>query len=356
MGNGGKPSTDWEHVCQALKTVYSTGREHVFYWVQKGKTGSPWLTVVKPMEKAGAEREFRAVKTGNLATGTVTVGSNDQGRKVLVFSVEEGKYVPLAKFMKVRWKKAGMLERRAAEGEARDLETELKAAKAKQKKAPGKDADKEVERLARELDEATQLAGAIGSAVAKLVALLPPSRVVAGGDLPDATAGTEFSDDELQGADDGEPDEPSEDESESEDAPKPEPKALTPEQMQAIARAATGFREAREEVDGQIEQLRRKLVESGEDDLREIAELGLAGVSSNHAVKVMAALMEIRTASKEKLPAVVERALPLVRRFADHVETAEVVLVVDDNPFDVPVSVRGTLGPALRRLEAALTL
>jgi hypothetical protein len=108
------------------------------------------------------------------------------------------------------------------------------------------------------------------------------------------------------------------------------------------ARAA--WQSAIETVDGQIGNLQKALRDSGDEDYREIAEIGLNAVTGNYKVRLMAAMREVDGGGPR------DKLARLVADFADHIATDERVMAVDENPLKVAVSVRKTLGPALERM------
>ena len=94
-----------------------------------------------------------------------------------------------------------------------------------------------------------------------------------------------------------------------------------------------------------------------DEELREIAgspEFGLAALTGNLRVPVMAALQEVAGADAKKLPALLGNAHGVIERFRKHLETSKQVAVCDDNPFGVPVELRGLLTPALAQLDAGV--
>ncbi|MDA7541583.1 hypothetical protein N8639_01955 [bacterium] len=114
------------------------------------------------------------------------------------------------------------------------------------------------------------------------------------------------------------------------------------------------WREASESVDGQISKLQSALKATGTEELMEIAEFGLNGATGNFKVPLMAAIRNIDSAQADGRPKAVADALKIVNGFQNHIENDEAVLVVDENPFNVEVSIRDTLGGALKQMASAL--
>lgn len=114
------------------------------------------------------------------------------------------------------------------------------------------------------------------------------------------------------------------------------------------------WQQASDAVDAQIAQLRAQLRNETDEDLQRIAEFGLNAVTGGHKVPMMAVMRELDAG--EATPQAINEARAVVEDFLEHVQTDGRVAACDANPFKVKVSVRGTLGPALQSLAAALTL
>ncbi|MCW5666135.1 MAG: hypothetical protein KIT35_20080 [Piscinibacter sp.] len=116
--------------------------------------------------------------------------------------------------------------------------------------------------------------------------------------------------------------------------------------------AVAGYRSASDTVDQQIGRLQVKLRQSGDAELAQIADKGLNGVTGNFKVPLLAVLRDIDTASGADLAAHARKAAEIAAGFVKHLESAPTVAVCDTNPL-TPVSIRATLGPALRELARA---
>jgi hypothetical protein len=119
----------------------------------------------------------------------------------------------------------------------------------------------------------------------------------------------------------------------------------------AAARAA--WSSAIEQVDAQITALQAALRQSGDNDLKAIAEYGLNGVTGNHKVRLMAALQDI--GAGPATPQAAKTAIGVIAPFRTHLGSDERVAVCDENPFGVAVAIRATLDPPLAALERALS-
>ena len=125
-----------------------------------------------------------------------------------------------------------------------------------------------------------------------------------------------------------------------------------PQQFQA---AKSGWSAAMDDVDGQISELQKAMRASPDEEIRDIAEFGLNGVTGGFKVMLMTYMMELgdgtNAAALHKSGA---NLLGAVADFRTLLDKDEQIAVMDDNPFNCVVSVRDTLGPALTALEAAV--
>jgi hypothetical protein len=120
------------------------------------------------------------------------------------------------------------------------------------------------------------------------------------------------------------------------------------------ADAVGAWRKASETTDVQIAALQRRLRASGDNELKEIAEYGLNGVTGGFKVKLLAMLQESAGGAPNASQAA--RALPIVNGFRAHIARDQRVQACDENPWNVPMSLRSTLGGALTQLDAALRM
>jgi hypothetical protein len=118
--------------------------------------------------------------------------------------------------------------------------------------------------------------------------------------------------------------------------------------------AVSAWQDAVEQVDKQMAALGAVLRKTDDPWLQRIAELGLPAVTGNHKVPMMAACMDVGRAGPEALPAATAAARKAITAFAQHLATNPQVAGCDTNPFKVKVSIRTTLGPALKALNDTL--
>jgi hypothetical protein len=121
-------------------------------------------------------------------------------------------------------------------------------------------------------------------------------------------------------------------------------------------RSFVAFRDAVETVDGQMDGLAAACRQTDDPWLQRIADLGLPAVTGNFKTPLMTACLEVSGASGDKVAAAAAKARTAVANFAQHLATNPQVAGCDGNPFGVPVSIRATLGPALKSLNDALRL
>lgn len=85
-----------------------------------------------------------------------------------------------------------------------------------------------------------------------------------------------------------------------------------------------------------------------------IAEFGLPALTGDFKAPMIAAVMDVDRARGDGLPRAARRARSLAASFAEYLDEAETVAVTDDNDFGVTVTIRKTVGGALRQLEQTL--
>jgi hypothetical protein len=165
---------------------------------------------------------------------------------------------------------------------------------------------------------------------------------------PSSSTTTGTTDDEDEGE---------EDEGEEDDDEEVEGEVDLKADAEFLARwqgARVRWLDAVEEVDAQLVKLAAALRNSDDGDLWEIAEFGMNAVTDNHKVPLQAALLDVERVAPAKRAAAVKRALMRVDAFVAHLKTDDRVAVCDDNPFDVNVSLRSTLGTALQFVASVL--
>jgi hypothetical protein len=119
-------------------------------------------------------------------------------------------------------------------------------------------------------------------------------------------------------------------------------------------KSVSAWRDAIETVDGQMAALGSACRNANDPWLAKIADLGLPAVTKNFKTPLMAACMDVANASPDKLAGAAAKARTAVDNFANHIATDPQVAGCDGNPFGVAVSIRATLGPALKSLSDAL--
>ena len=119
-----------------------------------------------------------------------------------------------------------------------------------------------------------------------------------------------------------------------------------------LQRAIAAYSAASEQVDQQIGRLQAVLRQAPDEELNDIAEYGLNGLTANHRVRLQAALVGIAAGTFTQQQA--QATANLVQSYADHVGSDERFAACDRNPFGVAMTLRDTLGSGLRALQDAL--
>ncbi len=118
--------------------------------------------------------------------------------------------------------------------------------------------------------------------------------------------------------------------------------------------AVLAWQTASDLVDKQMNDLAAAMRKTGHPVLTRIADLGLNGVTGDNKVPLMAAIGDIGQGDAGKLAKGRAKALETVRAFQKHLSDDPRVAVCEANPLGVAVSMRATLGDALKQMEAAL--
>ena len=109
-----------------------------------------------------------------------------------------------------------------------------------------------------------------------------------------------------------------------------------------------------ESVDQQIAALQAVLSKEDDGELQEIAEFGLNGVTGNFKTPFMTAMREVDGSDVEGRPKAARKVAEIANAFMKHLESDERVMAVDENPFNVKLTVRKTLGDALAAIGKIL--
>jgi hypothetical protein len=131
--------------------------------------------------------------------------------------------------------------------------------------------------------------------------------------------------------------------------------ALSPQFSKLWEQAKAAWEGALDTVNGQLEKLRIALIDEKDPELKRIAEFGLNAMTADHKVPLQAAILDLDRTPDNAKAKIIGQAKELVTEFRDHIETDERVEVCDDNPFNVKVTIRATLDPALAQMEKALS-
>lgn len=110
------------------------------------------------------------------------------------------------------------------------------------------------------------------------------------------------------------------------------------------------YHSAMNSVLSQIEQLRIALLNDDDEELRPIAEYGLNGITKNHRTPLEASILEVTTVKPSQRKSILRQVSSRAEEFMTHLNTSEETNAVENNPFDVEVTILSTLNPALKRL------
>ena len=134
-------------------------------------------------------------------------------------------------------------------------------------------------------------------------------------------------------------------------------RAATPARPSPAAdwpKARARWQAAIEAVDGQIAALQAALRNTDDDELEAIAQFGMNGLTGDHKVKLMVAMIEVAGGDRPAMRSAGPKVCAIAQEFRKHIESDERVGACDDNPFGVAVAIRATLGPALAALVATV--
>jgi uncharacterized protein involved in exopolysaccharide biosynthesis len=120
--------------------------------------------------------------------------------------------------------------------------------------------------------------------------------------------------------------------------------------------ASHAFRVATDQVDGQISALQAELRQSEDDELVEIAEFGLNGITGNTRVPLLASLMDAKTGSRQDLITAGPKIEGAAQAFLNQLASEPRVAACDENPYGVPMSIYATYSDAVQQLLTALRI
>jgi hypothetical protein len=118
--------------------------------------------------------------------------------------------------------------------------------------------------------------------------------------------------------------------------------------------ARTGWQDATDLVNEQLNALAKALRAASDKDLAAIADSGLMTVTGGFRTRMMAALKDLGADDAAKLRKDGGKAAGFAEKLKAQIEGDAKVAACDANPFGVAVAVRATLGTALANLAAVL--
>jgi hypothetical protein len=111
--------------------------------------------------------------------------------------------------------------------------------------------------------------------------------------------------------------------------------------------------DASKRADAQLAALQGVLRASDDEELRQIADMGLNAVTGNHKVPLLAAIQDI-DGSEQPDGGKIAKLRQIADGFIEHLASDLHVDAVDTNELGVTVRIADTLIPALEELDAAL--
>ena len=118
--------------------------------------------------------------------------------------------------------------------------------------------------------------------------------------------------------------------------------------------ARTAWQEASDEADRQISAVQRAMQSSGDEELEQIAEFGLAALTGRYKVRMMAAVREIDGANLDTLRRAIALGAGIARDFLEHVREDERFAALDDDEFGLGLRLTDTLGQGLETVLTTL--
>lgn len=110
--------------------------------------------------------------------------------------------------------------------------------------------------------------------------------------------------------------------------------------------ASSSMLEALEQSAQQLEKLRTGLKQTDDPDLKMIADEALDDVLGDHPKQIRALLVQAGQSDQEAAPDALHEVEKAIKALGLMLEKSEMVEEVDENPFDVRVTLRETLGGA----------
>ncbi len=113
--------------------------------------------------------------------------------------------------------------------------------------------------------------------------------------------------------------------------------------------------DAKETIDDAISKLQAQMRDVPHPLLARVADQGLSGLTGRLRVGLQVALTEYDRAASTDRPTLVPKVQSALAAFRTFLDTDRVIPLLERNPFQVPVTIRATLGAALDTIDAGLT-
>ena len=113
------------------------------------------------------------------------------------------------------------------------------------------------------------------------------------------------------------------------------------------------WRDTKESIDEGISLLQTQLKSHAHPDMRNIAELGLNGITQGNQAAMMKALMEFNKAPADQKSTAADNLLGQVETYRGFIKSNKVIALCENNPFGIDVSVVAPVNAALDRITRA---
>jgi hypothetical protein len=115
------------------------------------------------------------------------------------------------------------------------------------------------------------------------------------------------------------------------------------------------WRDAKDIVDSQISALQGAFRTVDDSLAQAVADRGLAGLTKDLLVGLQAALFEYDAADASARPKTVTALRAAIEQLRHFLNENRALPLLENNPFGITVTIRGSLGSALDQIEAAVS-
>lgn len=108
-------------------------------------------------------------------------------------------------------------------------------------------------------------------------------------------------------------------------------------------------------ADSAISALQAELEKDDDPNLQRIAQFGMQDLTDGHQVKVTKAMLGYNSAAPGDRPGQIAPLLAALADLETHLEKSELVTLLEDNAWDIPVAIRTPLNRAIAQMRAKMT-